>query len=150
MKNIIERMSKRTIAILTAAVIIISCCSVQAYAAGTEDWGAAQKTKVGTMNVYNQNTTPVKTITRTGTLNLWYLYTKGDSYDGDVMVKITVYVNGVKKSYYEHTHAGSEELIPTCQVSAGDKVQILTDVCTITGSSSHYRSAKITYSYAIK
>lgn len=101
------------------------------------------------MNVTNNNTTPVKTITKNGTLKLWFNYTKSDNYDGSVMVKVTVYVNGVQQSYDELTHSGSDELMPTCEVHAGDKVQIFTDVCSIGTPSSHYRSATITYYYAI-
>lgn len=150
MYNIKKETLNRVIAVIAILAVLMIAVPNRVYAASTTNWGNSNKTHVGTMNVYNNNTTPVKNITKSGTLNLWFKYTKADSYSGNVMLKIIVYVNGTQKIYYEHYHTGTEELIPTCYVNSGDKVQIFTDVCTSGGQSSHYRSATISYSYAIK
>lgn len=130
---------------------------------GTQNWGKTGEVgnypgvHVGTFTCYNNNLTPVKTITESGNLYIWGNAWKADNLAGNVVTKVQIreYPSGkVLKSVDSHSicTCGQEHKFktPSIYLNAGQKIQIFFDVCSIGTPPGGYRSAKISYYYVLK
>ncbi len=126
---------------------------------GTENWGKADYPgiHVGTFNCYNNNLTPVKTITESGNFYIYGRANKIDNLNGNVVTKLQIreYPSGrVLWSGESRPACSCGELhkfqSPSIYLNAGQKIQIFFDVCSIGTPPGGYRSAKISYYYVLK
>lgn len=130
---------------------------------GVENWGKTGEVgnypgvHVGVFTCYNNNLTPVKTITESGEFYIWGKAWKADNLAGNVVTKIQIreYPSGrVLKTTESHSicTCGEEHEFktPSIYLNAGQKIQIFFDVCSIGTPPGGYRSAKISYYYVLK
>lgn len=126
--------------------------------AGTENWGKAgyPGIHVGTFNCYNNNLTPVKTITESGNFYIYGDARKSDNLNGNVVTKIQIreYPSGrVLWSGESHSACSCGGLhkfqSKSIHLNAGQRIQIFFDVCSIGTPPGGYRSALISYNYVL-
>ena len=160
---------KKIAVCLTALVLTIVAATAialptPAFAAGIEDWGGPEGPEEN-IRVTNNNLTPVKTITKSGTLTIHYLtqpckpgYSICDCTDKEPSwyppVKATVQIREAYTGRVLATSTTNENnwnASVSAYVSAGTKVQIFFDVSTMDGYSAPgpYRKAHFSYYYTL-
>lgn len=117
---------------------------------GAETWKATTLTKVGTFTMTGNNLTPVKTIG----ISRDYLLIRVDSFSASKPVKLTVqireaYTGKVLSKKTSSATSSGKNLMTTCGVKKGDKVQIYFRVTDANGVYNDNLACKITYSYRL-
>ncbi len=140
--------------VLMCAMIITS--AVPAFAAGAEDWSSSTKTYVGSMHMTDNNLTQVKTIKRTGTLQIVGHYYGEDAHDDVSHIRINSQIRyayggaiGNASITKDDNRSGLVDFEVTCPVSYGQQVQIFFDASSISNPPGYYRRAFIEYWYYI-
>ncbi len=119
-----------------------------------EVWTSSDQS--GHVTMHDTNLTPVKTMGRSGTLALWFAFTKAD--DGPP-IKLRIQVRNLTQNRnYDfvtyHYPASIEERFPhpDIWVNQGDRLQIYFDICTEDGYArpGYTRSAVVQYGYNFK
>lgn len=156
-----KRKISRSIFALMLAVVALLSTTVTAFAAGTETWseksGPWEK-----MRVTNKNTTPIKTMGRSGKLNIAVSISgcRGDGCNGTEPtsyppVKVTCKILSYPSGEVLGTATASEPL-GTCNVvtyrslNVGEKIQLFFDVSSQYNPPGAYRKAHISYAYQFK
>lgn len=126
--------------------------------AGVESWGkvAYPGIHVGTFDCYNNNLTPVKTITQSGEFYIHGSAQKIDGKEGNVVTKIEireypsgrVLWSGQSRSACSCGQLHKFQSAPV-YLEAGQRIQIFFDVCSIGTPPGGYRSARISYRYVL-
>lgn len=136
--------------------------TIPAQAAGTENWGNSEGPEEN-IRVTNTNLTPVKTITRSGTLTIKYITIPckpgfcncNDSEPSNYPpVRATVQIRTTTGRIL--ATSSTNQLDYNAQVSvhvnSGDKIQVFFDVSTMPGYSAPgpYRKAHFSYYYTLR
>lgn len=149
----------RIILVVALAIMAMITTSLPAFAAGTETW-SQQYGPWENMRVTNKNTTPVKTMGRTGTLRIATNVTpckKGvcncsdnepSSYPPVVVTcKILSYPSGTVLAQGKVNEYGLLSITTSRKMKVGEKVQIFFDVSSKNNPPGPYRKAHIQYAY---
>lgn len=105
------------------------------------------------ITIYDTNLTPVKTMGRSGKLNMWFAFTKGDNGPAEKM-NVEVRNTTQNKTYYKtiHNPVSIDEWfwLNNIYVNQGDKIQVFFDICTEDGYAKpgYKRTAIVQYGYA--
>lgn len=120
--------------------------------AGTETWygsGAG-----GSYTFTNYNLTPVKTMGQSGTLIISGSFSGADGYANSSPIKLTVQIRSISGAVKASTiqiddRSGATFFSVVASVSAGEKIQLYFDASSIANPPGIYRSAYVSYDYAI-
>lgn len=143
-----------SIAIICALLMMTPFTTFAAVTAGTENWGNSTSTYVGSMHLTNNTLSPVKTITKSGTLHIVGNFT-GEDIDADTSpIKLTAQVRKtsgeILTSTTEYdTRNGLVQFSMSCSVTNGDQLRIFFDASSISNPPGYYRKAYVEYWYYI-
>ena len=120
--------------------------------AGTETWYGSGFG--GSYTFTNYNLTPVKTMGKSGTLVISGSFHGADGYANSSPIKLTAQIRStsgvVKASTVEvDDRSGATFFSVVASVSAGEKIQLYFDASSIANPPGIYRSAYVSYDYAI-
>ena len=120
--------------------------------AGTETWYGSGFG--GSYSFTNYNLTPVKTMGNSGTLVISGSFYGDDGYANSSPIKLTAQIRStsgvVKASTVEvDDRSGATFFSVVASVSAGEKIQLFFDASSIANPPGIYRSAHVSYDYAI-
>ena len=120
--------------------------------AGTETWYGSGFG--GSYSFTNYNLTPVKTMGKSGTLVISGSFYGDDGYANSSPIKLTAQIRStsgvVKASTVEvDDRSGATFFSVVASVSAGEKIQLFFDASSIANPPGIYRSAHVSYDYAI-
>lgn len=120
--------------------------------AGTETWYGSGFG--GSYKFTDYNLTPVKTMGNSGTLVISGNFYGADGYANSSRIKLTAQIrstSGVVKAstIVVDDRSGSTPFTVSCSVSAGEKIQLYFDASSIANPPGIYRSAYVSYDYAI-
>lgn len=120
--------------------------------AGNETWNGSGLAGNYTFN--NYNLTPVKTMGKSGTLLIHGSFYGDDGFATSSPIKLTVEIrttSGVVKARTVVTddHSGAAAFSVAATVSAGEQIQLYFDASSIANPPGIYRSAHVTYYYAL-
>ena len=120
--------------------------------AGNETWTGSGFG--GSYTFTDYNLTPVKTMGKSGTLVISGYFTGNDGYANASPIKLTAQIRntsgGVKgSSVTVDDRSGSTAFAITASVSKGEQIQLYFDASSIANPPGIYRSAYVSYNYAI-
>ena len=150
----IKILNKRLIRIISLLLVVIFVGRqniTQVKASGIETWRKGSYT-VGTMDITNNNLTPVKTIEGSGTLSVWARFEgrlDSASYP-PIVVKVQIRnTSGQVLQSFEvkEQDAGWNVMSTGISVQNSQKIQIFFDVCSQYNPPGPYRMARVTYGY---
>ena len=157
---------KKSIRIITTLILVLALfftSVIPSQAAGVETWSQAQG-PMESIRVTNNNTTPVKTIGRTGTLTIvnWISRCSSEyctcsdrepiSYSNiKVYMKIYNCDTGevLASGWFPEHETFAHTLTTSRPVVAGERIQIYFDVRSVNNPPGPYRKAHISYYYKI-
>lgn len=155
MKKLIKQ-KNRIVALLLIAIFIISVANIKVEAANntSTQWKKGSYT-VGTMDITNNNLTPVKTIMSSGTLSVWVRFDKrlDDPNYPPIVVKVQIRDASTGKVLESFNvlekDKGWNVLARNINVKANQKIQVFFDVCSQYSPPGPYRKARVTYGYSL-
>ena len=120
--------------------------------AGTETWYGSGFG--GSYRFTDYNLTPVKTMGKSGTLVISGSFYGDDGYANSSRIKLTAQIRSTSGAVKASTivvddRSGSTFFAVSCNVSAGEKIQLYFDASSIANPPGIYRSAYVSYNYDI-
>lgn len=120
--------------------------------AGEETWTGSGFG--GSYRFTDYNLTPVKTMGQSGTLLISGSFYGDDGYANSSRIKLTAQIRSTSGVVRASTvvvddRSGATYFAVSCNVSAGDRIQIYFDASSIANPPGIYRSAYVEYDYAI-
>lgn len=158
-----KKLLSRFMLCFSLIVSLIFSSNMPVMAAGTETWSQS----VGPteyMRIVNNNTTPVKTIGKAGTLTIENWITRCNSnycncsdqeptsYSQiNVHIQIISYDTGeiLADGWFREHNVFAQSLSTTRSLRVGERVRIFFDICSLNNPPGPYRKAHISYRYKI-
>ena len=120
--------------------------------AGNETWTGSGL--AGNYTFYNNNLTPVKTMGKSGTLLIYGSFYGDDGYADVSPIQLTAQIRSTSGAVKATTvrvddRSGATSFSISCPVSYGEQIQLFFDASSVANPPGIYRSAHVTYYYAI-
>lgn len=120
--------------------------------AGNETWTGSGL--AGNYTFRDNNLTPVKTMGKSGTLLIYGSFYGDDGYSDVSPIQLTVQIRSTSGAVKTSTvrvddRSGATSFSISCPVSYGEQIQLFFDASSVANPPGIYRSAHVTYYYAI-